>query len=171
MPSFVRAQLDYYSALGIDPMAGTVEVNIAFRRMAWRYHPDRNREPGATSQFQYINEARQALSDPMCRAAYDARRLPETPFHYRSSPAPLHPHPHRTSHRRHRVRAVLLTLVTFVFVASAWIAILMALTSKHYSMPTDALGVRPSYQAEMTLEHAFSMEIYPVSYTDEQGHR
>jgi hypothetical protein len=42
MPPFVRAQLDYYMALEIGPSADTAEINAAFRRLAWRYHPDRN---------------------------------------------------------------------------------------------------------------------------------
>ena len=61
MPPFVRAQLDYYAVLEIDPSAELAEVNAAFRRLAWRYHPDRNPAPGATLQFQDINEAHQVL--------------------------------------------------------------------------------------------------------------
>ncbi|HEY4900735.1 MAG TPA: J domain-containing protein [Terriglobales bacterium] len=64
MPPFVRAQLDYYSVLEIDPSADVTAVNAAFRRLAWRYHPDRNAAPGATLQFQDINEAHQVLTDP-----------------------------------------------------------------------------------------------------------
>ena len=74
MPPFVRAPLDYYSVLEIGPSAGTVEVNAAFRRLAWRYHPDRNPAPGATLQFQDINQAHQVLSDPERRAEYERRR-------------------------------------------------------------------------------------------------
>ena len=41
MPPFVRAQLDYYVVLEIDPSADAPEITAAFRRLAWRYHPDR----------------------------------------------------------------------------------------------------------------------------------
>ena len=75
---FVRAQLDYYAVLEIDPSADLTEVNAAFRRLAWRYHPDRNPAPGATLQFQDINEAHQVLSDPERRAEYDAQWHPRT---------------------------------------------------------------------------------------------
>jgi curved DNA-binding protein CbpA len=55
MPPFVRAQLDYYVVLEIGPSADTAEINAAFRRLAWIYHPDRNPAQGATLQFQDIN--------------------------------------------------------------------------------------------------------------------
>jgi molecular chaperone DnaJ len=57
MPPVVRAQLDCYAVLEITPSADLAEVNVVFRRLAWRYHPDRNPAPGATLQFQDINEA------------------------------------------------------------------------------------------------------------------
>lgn len=59
MPPAVRAQLDYYAMLEITPAAGVTEVNAAFRRLAWLYHPDHNHAPGATLEFQDINEAHQ----------------------------------------------------------------------------------------------------------------
>src|SRR5271165_5932669 len=84
MPPVVRAQLDYYSVLEITPSADTGEVNAAFRRLAWRYHPDHNPAPGATLQFQDINEAHQVLSDPARRAEYDGKWHPERGEHRRT---------------------------------------------------------------------------------------
>lgn len=170
MASFVRAQLDYYAALGIDPTAGIAEVNRAFRHLAWRYHPDRNPAPGATVQFQDINEAHQVLSDPARRAAYDARWHPEFKPHCRTSATPPHPHAHRSSRRRHRVRAVLLTLVAFVLLSSAWVAILTTMAMRHYSASSYASEVPLSFPLEAFQDSTFSMEMYPVSYTDEKGH-
>src|SRR5215471_11131669 len=97
MPQVVRAQLDYYAVLEITPAADTAEVNAAFRRLAWRYHPDRNHLPGATLQFQDINEAHQVLSDPLRRSEYDDRwhRRPSRHVH-------VTPPPSRHQHRRHR---------------------------------------------------------------------
>jgi DnaJ-class molecular chaperone len=69
----VRAQLDCYATLEITPSADRAEISAAFRRPAWRYHPDRNPAPGSTLQFQAIKEAHQVLSDPARRAEYDAR--------------------------------------------------------------------------------------------------
>ena len=110
MPAVVRAQLDYYAVLEIAPSADTAEVNAAFRRLAWRYHPDRNPAPGATVQFQDINEAHQVLSDPARRAEYDAqwhpkvgdkpRQQPRTgPALPRPSPMAQAPSPARSSSR------------------------------------------------------------------------
>ena len=171
MASFVRAQLDYYSVLGIDPTAGTAEVNRAFRHLAWRYHPDRNPAPGATLQFQDINEAHQVLSAATRRAAYDARWHPKLYPRCCTSPAPTHPHAPRRTHRRHRVRAVLLTLLIFVLLSSAWVAILTAVAIRHYSRSRYASEGPWSLPAEAFQDSTFSMEMYPVSYTDELGRR
>jgi len=47
-------------------------IRDAFRALALRYHPDRNKEPGAEERFKEIAEAYAVLSDPNKRAAYDA---------------------------------------------------------------------------------------------------
>jgi molecular chaperone DnaJ len=48
-------------------------IRDALRTLALRYHPDRNKEPGAEERFKEIAEAYAVLSDPSKRAAYDAR--------------------------------------------------------------------------------------------------
>ena len=105
MPPYIRAQLDYYAVLDIAPSADAVEVNAAFRRLAWRHHPDRNPVPDATLQFQDINEAHQVLSDTERREEYDARWHPELKVRRRPARAPVRPHSYRSSRRRRRVRA------------------------------------------------------------------
>ena len=62
---------DYYEVLEIPRTANEEDIKKAFRRMALQYHPDRNREEGATERFKEINEAYQVLSDPESRARYD----------------------------------------------------------------------------------------------------
>jgi len=62
---------DYYEVLGIDRNATTEDIKKAFRNLAFKYHPDRNHEPGAEEKFKEINEAQEVLSDPQKRAAYD----------------------------------------------------------------------------------------------------
>lgn len=59
--------------LGIARDAGQKTIKDAFRSLALKYHPDRNKEPGAEEHFREIAEAYAVLSDPKKRAEYDAR--------------------------------------------------------------------------------------------------
>ena len=81
----VRTRPDYYAVLEITPAADVTEVNAAFRRLAWRYHPDRNHAPGAILEFQDINAAHQVLTDPTLRAEYYAKWHPWTNEHRRTT--------------------------------------------------------------------------------------
>ncbi len=62
---------DYYDILGVSKDATDEEIRKAFRKLAFKCHPDHNREDGAEEQFKEVNEAYQVLSDPDKRAAYD----------------------------------------------------------------------------------------------------
>jgi molecular chaperone DnaJ len=62
---------DYYEVLGISRDATSEEIKKAFRKLAFEYHPDRNREDGAEARFKEVNEAYEVLSDADRRAAYD----------------------------------------------------------------------------------------------------
>ncbi len=62
---------DYYDVLGIDRNATEGKIKTAFRKLAFKYHPDRNRENGAEEQFKEVNEAYEVLSDSEKRATYD----------------------------------------------------------------------------------------------------
>jgi len=60
---------DYYAILGVPRNATQEEIKRAYRRLALKYHPDRN--PGnkeAEEKFKEISEAYQVLSDPEKRA-------------------------------------------------------------------------------------------------------
>jgi len=111
------------------------------------------------------------LSDAERRAEYDAKWHPERKFRRQPAPPPVRPHFHRSSRRRRRVRAVLITLVAFVFVSSAWAVIFTAVASAHYSSSGRSIDAPRSSSAEKSENCGFSMEIFPVSYTDELGHR
>jgi molecular chaperone DnaJ len=64
---------DYYEVLGVPRDADAKAIKDAFRQLALKYHPDRNKEPGASDRFKEIAEAYAVLSDPQKRAGYDAQ--------------------------------------------------------------------------------------------------
>jgi len=62
---------DYYEVLGVGRNASSEEIKRAFRRLAMKYHPDRNKEDGAEAKFKELGEAYEVLADPEKRTAYD----------------------------------------------------------------------------------------------------
>lgn len=63
---------DYYKTLGVERGASEDEIKRAYRKLALKYHPDRNPDdPQAEERFKEINEANQVLSDPQKRSKYD----------------------------------------------------------------------------------------------------
>ena len=60
---------DFYERLGVSKSATADEIKVAFRKLAHKYHPDK--EGGDEAKFKEINEAYQVLSDEKKRAQYD----------------------------------------------------------------------------------------------------
>ncbi len=67
------AKEDYYKVLGIARTASEVEIKKSYRRLAMKYHPDRNKDnpEQAEIRFKEVKEAYEVLSDPKKRSAYD----------------------------------------------------------------------------------------------------
>jgi curved DNA-binding protein len=63
---------DYYKILGVDKKASQDDIRKAFRKLALKYHPDKNpNNKEAEEKFKLVNEANEVLSDPEKRKKYD----------------------------------------------------------------------------------------------------
>ncbi|XP_022611236.1 dnaJ homolog subfamily B member 1-like [Seriola lalandi dorsalis] len=67
----VKMGKDYYHILGIKKGASEDDIKKAYRKQALRFHPDKNKSPGAEEKFKEIAEAYDVLSDPKKKDVYD----------------------------------------------------------------------------------------------------
>ncbi|MDD5590853.1 MAG: DnaJ domain-containing protein [Dehalococcoidales bacterium] len=76
-------QKDYYNILGVDKSASQKSIKEAYRKLAFQYHPDKNKDdPAATNKMKEINEAYAVLSDVSKRREYDLLRSQYGPSAY-----------------------------------------------------------------------------------------
>lgn len=62
---------DYYKILGIARGASDEDIKKAYRKLALKYHPDKNKEAGAEEKFKEVAEAYEILSDPKKKEIFD----------------------------------------------------------------------------------------------------
>jgi molecular chaperone DnaJ len=62
---------DYYQTLGVSKDASKEQIKKAYKKLAKKYHPDLNKDAGASDKFKEINEAASVLGDPEKRSRYD----------------------------------------------------------------------------------------------------
>lgn len=62
---------DYYKTLGIQKGATDEDIKKAYRKLALKFHPDKNKAAGAEEKFKEIAEAYEVLSDKKKRDVYD----------------------------------------------------------------------------------------------------
>ncbi|MFC1627288.1 DnaJ C-terminal domain-containing protein [Patescibacteria group bacterium] len=67
----MTAKKDFYQVLGVKKDASAAELKKAYRQLALKYHPDRNKGADAAEKFKELSEAYEVLSNPQKRKTYD----------------------------------------------------------------------------------------------------
>ncbi|MFZ2201944.1 MAG: DnaJ C-terminal domain-containing protein [Microgenomates group bacterium] len=67
----MATQRDFYEVLGIGKSASEAEIKSAYRKLALKYHPDRNKEAGSTEKFKEVSAAYEVLGNPEKKKMYD----------------------------------------------------------------------------------------------------
>lgn len=132
---------DYYRILGIDSTATSGQIKVAYRRLALKYHPDRN--PGDThteERFIEIREAYDILSDPAKRSRYDQGISPDlteeyTREHERRKPPAYYYYkykPEKVTYSRRDYTLATAAVIVMIIVAVVLPIYLLQITSDRY---------------------------------------
>ena len=73
-PSFAKKEPDLYNILGVEATATERDIKTSYRKLALKYHPDKNKEPGAEDMFKTITSAYAVLVNKESRDKYDRTR-------------------------------------------------------------------------------------------------
>lgn len=118
----------HYDNLKVAQHATNIEIRSAYRRLASRFHPDRNADPNAETWMRLINEAYQVLSDPHTRAKHDqwiALQANTSKALSGVRPAPRNHQAQAMENRQNHNLAIILCLyligMTFGFCSMAWL--------------------------------------------------
>lgn len=149
---------DYYKILGLEKSATDAEIKQAYRRLAMKYHPDRNPDDtaAAEAEFKKIKEAHEVLADPARRRAYDSAGFAKS-ADYQDIFADIfgngfNPFNHQYT-RRQAVQIVEITL------ADAYTGRTITIDGQKISIPA---GIRPGSQFELN-GRIIRIEISPHS--------
>ena len=90
--------MNYYAILGVSQYAKYREIKAAYRRLALKYHPDRNSSPVSENSIKIINAAFEVLSDKDKRRQYDEKLVNSIILHRKKEETKLHtPSSHASS--------------------------------------------------------------------------
>ena len=82
--------MNYYAILGVSQYAKYREIKAAFRRLALKYHPDRNSSPVSENSIKIINAAFEVLSDKDKRRQYDEKLVNSIILHRKKEETKSH---------------------------------------------------------------------------------
>src|SRR5579872_4281386 len=68
----MSAKRDYYEVLGVSKTSAQDEIKLQYRKLALKFHPDKNKSPDAAEHFKEVSEAYAVLSDAEKRKLYDS---------------------------------------------------------------------------------------------------
>ena len=68
--NIVEMNLDYFEVLEVEKSASQDDIKKAYRRLASKFHPDRNKSDDAVERFQKVQESYNVISDPKKRKVY-----------------------------------------------------------------------------------------------------